>query len=495
MTGLASPARIVRRGETPERRLVALTAARLVDQDFGLTGTVLEVRNDRVEVAIKGGGLGEPLGRRVKRGDVFRVVRLTEEAGKPRSTLLDLLLQVADEPRDGVCRCNLYHGYEGNPLREGPGLLGYRCLRITTIRAPLRLRLLDEKKGTLLNAVRVKVGKTLKDSRPWERTTGLDGLIVTPDSYANVAFVNAYSGGSFLGFRPVAIEDEQVVPFPVDLDPEAVAAGDFVLQRDRWVERTKETLNVIRSRFDLKDVRTAQAGLALARQAVKEIPVEVDRLKQEGKELLASAGKFAAGLDLSDGERNLRALEESRGQFTRVITELENAIQQDALTQRLQTVLVRARALEGQAEFAEAIKLYESVLTQRPDSPQVKVHLEKLRAAWQTKDDAHVKAREFIYGTWARLEPSGLKAEIEHASKALAVCRAHGDRLTSQKLRQVNDQHAAKLIARLKALSREADSEDNRATTNALLSVSARLRQLQAEVTAFLSAGKSGSKE
>jgi hypothetical protein len=336
----------------------------------------------------------------------------------------------------------------------------------------------------------VKVGKTLKDNRPWERTTGLDGLIVTPDSYANVAFVTAYSGGSFLGFRPVAIEDEQVVPFPVDLDPEAVAAGDFVLQRDRWVERTKETLNVIRSRFDLKDVRTAEAGLALARQAVKEIPGEVDRLRQEGKELLASAGKFAAGLNLSDGDRNLRALEETRGEFARVITEFENVLQENALTQRLQTFIVRARALEAQAEFAEALKLWENVLAQRPNSPEVKARLDKLRAAWQTKDDTHVKAREFIYGDWSRVEPSGLKTEIERAFKALAVCRAHGDRLTSQKLRQVNDQHAGRLIARLKALSREADSEDNRATTNALLAVSARLRQLQAEVTAFLTAGK-----
>jgi hypothetical protein len=335
------------------------------------------------------------------------------------------------------------------------------------------------------------VGRTETDRQPWERTTGLDGLIVTPNSYAHVAFVTVYSGGAAQAAFPVAIEDDLIVPYRMDLSAEDIAAGDDAAQRDRWVERTRETLDVIRGRFKLNDVGTPQAILALARQAVKTIPTEIARLTEERKELLVAAGQRARKLDLSEGDANIRRLEAAQARYARDIPDMEDAIQQNAVTQRLRTVLVRARALEGQAEFAEAIKLYESVLAQRPDSQEVKAHLEKLRAAWQTRDNDHVKAREFIYQEWLRVEPAALKIEVERAFKALAVCRAHGDRLTVRKLRHVNEQHAAQLTGHLKAVSREADSEDSRARTNNLLAAGARLRQLQAEVTAFLSPGKS----
>src|SRR6266545_3040891 len=153
LTGLASP--VIRTAATGERRLVARIAAEQIDRDFGLTGTVVGVRGRDVEVAIKGGGLGVSLGRWIKHGEVFAIARLTEEAGQVRRTHLKwALLQVTEEPRDGVCRCKLYYRLEGDDLGQRAGVLGHRCLKLTTIRGPVRLRLTD-KSGSFLNSLRV----------------------------------------------------------------------------------------------------------------------------------------------------------------------------------------------------------------------------------------------------------------------------------------------------------------------------------------------------
>jgi hypothetical protein len=51
-TGLASP---VRHSSTADRQLVARSATLLIDQDFGLAGTLEQVENGRVTVKLKGG--------------------------------------------------------------------------------------------------------------------------------------------------------------------------------------------------------------------------------------------------------------------------------------------------------------------------------------------------------------------------------------------------------------------------------------------------------
>src|SRR5436309_6751576 len=76
LTGMASP--VIRRDQTAAPRLVARTAARLVDRDFGLTGTVLSVKGDEVEVGIKGGDLGVPLTRWIRPGEVFAIARVSK---------------------------------------------------------------------------------------------------------------------------------------------------------------------------------------------------------------------------------------------------------------------------------------------------------------------------------------------------------------------------------------------------------------------------------
>jgi hypothetical protein len=74
-TGMPSP--LVRTDQTTDPGLVARKAAKLVDRDFGLVGTVMKVADGTVELAIKGGKLGVDLDRWVKVNEVFAIAHMT----------------------------------------------------------------------------------------------------------------------------------------------------------------------------------------------------------------------------------------------------------------------------------------------------------------------------------------------------------------------------------------------------------------------------------
>src|SRR5262249_12642053 len=135
LTGLASP--VVRRRENSDRQLVAREAALLVDKDFGMVGTVagdaraLKASGDKVDIFLKGGKVGASQDHWVKKGDVFAVAQIINQGGaRQRSYRVPwTLLQVAQEPKDGLCRCRLFFRHE-NPLPAAATIAGYRCLKL-----------------------------------------------------------------------------------------------------------------------------------------------------------------------------------------------------------------------------------------------------------------------------------------------------------------------------------------------------------------------------
>src|SRR5262249_37172508 len=99
LTGLASP--VVRQARTSDRELVVRTAALLIDQDFGVVGTVEgTARGSDVRVILKGSGLG-PLTPWVAKGQVFAVVQIKQGSGGLRAFRVpETLLQVREEPKE-----------------------------------------------------------------------------------------------------------------------------------------------------------------------------------------------------------------------------------------------------------------------------------------------------------------------------------------------------------------------------------------------------------
>ena len=151
-------------------------------------------------------------------------------------------------------------------------------------------------------------------------------------------------------------------------------------------------------------------------------------------------------------------------------------------TLSLTKTLERARLLEAEAEFDQAIALYEKFLTIAPEQTKVKDHLIMLKTAWEPKNAQHKEARAFLIGDWPKVEAAELAKNLDKARAALAVCKDVQDRLTPLKVMQANVLHASRLEKLLDTLKRQ-DSADNRAQFKALGPVSENLRRLHAEAT------------
>jgi hypothetical protein len=485
-TGLNSP--LVRRDDTTDRRLVAQQAARLVDRDFGLVGTVIKTGTEEVHVALQGGGLGVPLGPWLQPGEVFAIARISQQAGKARADRIPwALLQVIDPPRDGVCRCRFYHRFQEDKLSGGKGVLGYRCLKVATIKASLRLSVIDDKSFQPLDGVQVHVSREL-DSKPRELTTDRDGLASsTPDEFKHVAFVRIIKEGTRAKFAVEIVDDRPVVcRLRLGDDAESLEALEY--RKDLWVRRIYDELRLASDRFlelnELLLAKSLESALASAREGLKHIDDERDALKLERGLLQRQAPRR---LDLREGEQRLAELGSRRQELQGFIGRLEAALkeEQSDRTRELRKLLARAGLLETEAEFAQALVLYARFLKESPGQPKVQSHVDQLKRDWAVKSPEHAAAREFIYKTWPQLEVNGLKAGLPEAKKAFDVCRKNGDALTPRKLLRANIVHGANLKKRQDVLKRQ-DTDDNRAEWKTIGQVVEALRKLHAEVAAFV---------
>src|SRR5262249_5372832 len=99
-TGIWGPTRTDR---TSDRAFVARAAALLVERDFGPVGSFDvwprgEQQPQEVRLRLRGAGLGVPLGRWVKEGDVFAVVQVL--GGDATQEVKYAVAQVKEPPRD-----------------------------------------------------------------------------------------------------------------------------------------------------------------------------------------------------------------------------------------------------------------------------------------------------------------------------------------------------------------------------------------------------------
>src|SRR5207248_353196 len=174
----------------------------------------------------------------LKKGDVMAVSQLVDQAGAGQASFRMpwTLLQVADEPREGKCPCQLFNRFSP-PLPSASGILGYRCLKLGTSRGRLRLRVVsDDKLGTPLNGRFVRINSEgFQGDAQEQLTTNPDGIATSVQPYANVAFIKVFEGGTALAKIPLEILDDRTITIPVSNNPEAERRGQLYLRRDRWL--------------------------------------------------------------------------------------------------------------------------------------------------------------------------------------------------------------------------------------------------------------------
>jgi hypothetical protein len=497
LTGQVSP---LRREQVPDRGFVARTAGLLMAHDFGLVGTVTDPGDGKaVRVTIRGGGLGVPLERWVKKGDVFALVRINQGSAGPWAVRVPwALLQAEEAPKDGACVCRLYYRHP-EPLAMGPGVLGYRCIKLGTTRGPLRLRFVEasERAPTPQPGLQVRVrhyGFTGEDSAREEGTTNADGFFQAGRDrpFENLAFVTVLDGNIEKARIPVAIVDDRPVVIPISVKAEASAPLQF--RRNLWLQRIYENLLVQAELFkQLNDLaaRPDQRKRALerAQAGLKALQTDIDHAAREMGNLRTALKELPGGtsIDLSDGEQRLRDLQKIQQQLQEFIAGLETVIKEenDPKRQELLARIERGGLLENDADFGGALKLYEEVLQSGIEFPKLQERVKKLRDTWEVKDAAHRQARAFLYEVWPKLELAGLKARLPEALAALAECKRVGDTLSPQKLLKAAVAHVAKLNKQEQELNPVANPDDAK-TAETIAAVREALGKLIQEVNAFL---------
>ncbi|HLJ94284.1 MAG TPA: hypothetical protein VKU02_13940 [Gemmataceae bacterium] len=494
-TGLASP--VVRHSSTADRQLVARSAALLIDQDFGLAGTVGQIKGDRIDITLRGGALGVPLGRWVQVGQVFAVTQITQGTGhQQRSFRMPwTLLQVLEEPKNEVCRCRLLSRWQ-NPLPQEPSVLGYRCLKLGTTQGRLRLRLVREndKLRTPVPAVQVRIGARGfdVDSNLERISTKQDGLVESAIRYDNVAFVEVRDGEKLLARVPVEILDDQTITCPVNVSSETAAQGELLHRRQQWLRRVNESLEVANNLVnDLNRMQSSESALARAQAGFQAIQNEMGNLTTERDNLRAEGAKDGQKgilLSLTEGAEGIQQLEGLRTKLQGFIADLQASLteEKDPKRQKWKELAAKAKLLEEEAEFDKAIEFYQSIRDGGGDTPQLREKIETLQRARAPKNPAHAKAQAFIYETWPKLETAAqINARLNEARQAFETCKEVGDRFAPQKLLVAYRLLTTRLEKESEGLNPEA-KEDDRKTTELIIALAPKLKEFNEQVKEYL---------
>jgi tetratricopeptide (TPR) repeat protein len=492
-TGLASP--VVRKVRTADRQFVGRTAALLLDRDFGLIGT-LDMKQypaRDLSIVLQGAGLGAPLERWVKKDEVFAIAQVTGGERRQGSEVAAALLQVTDGPRDGICHCRLLHRFK-DPLER---TATYRCLKLGTTEGPLRLRFVDDRGLPQDVTVRISpYGFGEQDAVKEEGATKDGYFALKKYSYSHVAYVRV--SGAARAQVPVCIFDDDLVTVQVRVDEGAEERANLDDRSRNWQRRVFESIRVQADRGnDLAElIRKGQHQDALKRAEanLKLLQQDHDQLAEDLRALRALAGQLAAAdqqkrLDASENE--LQKLDAGRQQLEKSILNLKDVIAQenDPKRQEARALVAQGRLREDNAEYGQAIELYEKALelTGAEKPPELVQSLEALKTAWAPKGDAHVQARTFIYSTWPTLKSyADIQPQLAQARKAFETCRAAGDRLSPWKLLLSNVTLSALLLSEQAGLRTQIAEENDR--IGKIKDLLDQIRILSEEVNTFLSA-------
>src|SRR5262249_26343942 len=283
----------------------------MLDRDLGIVGTVDSAEGDNVRVVLKGSGLGVPMGRWVKENEVFALVQVSSAAGAQKATrVLWALLQVNKVGEDGTCTGKLFHRLQ-NPLAKGAGILGYRCIKLGTVKGRVRIRLVEYNTKVLkpIDKVRVQVREKSfrKDEPTKEGTTNWDGMFTSTQEYDHIAFVSVLEpGGAVKAQVPIAMVDDSVVVIPVAMTEESGVPP--AVRGNLWTQRIYDSLLVAAELFkELKALvgkeDSRPEAMEKARDGLKAVQDDLDRFAKERETIVSDARSSGAPPpDLGEGD-------------------------------------------------------------------------------------------------------------------------------------------------------------------------------------------------
>jgi hypothetical protein len=500
-TGLSSP--LVRSETVRAPEQVGRAAGLMLDRDFGLVGTVEPnpAKPDEAKVLLRASALG-PAASHVKAGDVFALaaVRKTNRPAPPpvrtatgkivapppgaapppglTSTPRDFtLLKVNEVGPDGSLRCAVLSRYQ-NPMPAAGGVVGYRCMKLGTVRAQVAVRLVGSDGTVYRTASTVNVratdsgfGGPAVDARDVFNFDGKTAQFRSQRALANVACVTVALGPTQSKQFPVPILGEAPITIPFDIDPAKeeraaferavlAAAGAAADARAGQTVCFDAVAKLIEKQKNPEALARAEGGYKNAADAYTRLSDEVARLKEQ-KDKSPAAGPL-----LEKVEQNLAALQQYNLQFKKHIEQIAKVVELEKdpsrAARQVQAEAINARiAIHlSTGEVEQALAAYEQLIALLPDNPEVKAQRDKLAAEWKAKDEAHLKARDYLLKTWPAVSSiPDFKDSLPQLRAAVDACKKHGDKWTLRKLLAVFGTAAPKLNEQAAALDPASDAD------------------------------------
>ena len=472
-----------------------------------------EGKTPKVTVAIKGGALDAPLERWIQKDDVFAVAEIVGQGTTTqRSTRRPwTLLQVVELPKNGICVCRPLSRYVWPPPMTA-GSQGLRCLKLGTTQGQLKMRLIgDDKQSTPLSGLQVSVSEKGFEPPYEQKSSGQDGGVQMQQNYKNIAFVLISDASGELARIPVEIVDDRTIVCTLKVQHDGERLGQFGIRRGSLLRRLDEDRilvdrlwNELQKENSLKPqewVKQANEGRAILQSEVVALETEYELLKKERAEMekdpkIAKADVF----DLVAAEQILQGLHDRREKLDESIKEMNRQIKSGKFEQqdKWKADILRAESMESQADYPQAIAVYERIQDEHlkldgKEDPGLKKRLDDLRHLWEPKSPQQRQAREFIYEEWPKCTTARkMQEKMEEAKHAFQVCKAEDDHLTTRKLFFVNQDHAGQLRKELDE-HRNADKEDDRAALELLKTLAPELEAFTKEVVEFLPKVKAGT--
>jgi hypothetical protein len=451
-------------------------AALLMEKDVGLTGTVVSEPDAgrRVRVEWRGSALGVDLGRWLKKGEVLCVAN--PQPGSGEATLPWTLVQIETAPKDGASTCVLFS------RRRLSRTTGLRVMLLGTQAGPLRLRLLEAKRGGGFKELDLPVklefrhqGFDAGENPQLEITGGANGDVIDTSEkdkskgrFDRVAFVSVLSGDTLKARIPIALIDDRLITVPVPVDDETTNEA-----LDRYRALAGSTLSAAQVLADLvtevnvltKDPSKLTEALARVRQALKRSKEDYERLSSERAEVVKEMEKLP-----ENGRPSMRAIDArltrlytAQGELQKHVEVLEkiDREEKDPTRKKWRAELERAKGLEKQAEVGEALEIYKKV--PKEFQPQgLDKYVADLEKQWKPANDAHAQARQFIYKTYPGLKTADLSARWKEVESASEQCKKANDRWGLVKLLQASEKHRDRATAEANALKPHLNPDDEK---------------------------------
>jgi hypothetical protein len=506
---------LIRSETTRDREFVARTAALLVEKDFGLVGSfaawpatnknpAAPNEDQPVEVQLKGGGLGVPLGRWVQKGDVFAVF---QEAGGnlPAQPVEGAVLVVERPPSEGAeaaCTCRVFRRY---PAPAGGA--GFRCVRLGADRFPVRARLLQRLAGASTGPLRENLSVQInRDGFGDEKSEAKSAGPTNPDIdtsgaekgiFDRVAFLRISHAGRPVALIPLPLLDDRPVALPVNV--EVGPQAEFADAVDAWQRGVAAAWLVHRELFAEINALTADPkrhgeALQRLRDALKRTEDDHRRLAAERDKLLPLADKAKVPRpdlirDLKSSDALLEKLKADEGELSSFLDDLEkiNKDENDPEKRKWLEQVETAKRLERDFEYDQALALYAQAPPKFLD-PAVAEHVAELSKKWKTVEPKLLRARAFVFKKLPDLDDAGLKANLAEARTDFEAAKAAGDKVTLAKMAKAIEAHAVRMGEELRELKPKINVEDEE-RAKLIDEVSKELAKIAQEIADFLGPG------